>query len=92
MEMGQHRASPLYEVGDAPRILVTGIDRLDTLDEGLYCFVCTCPTSAGGHDGRKVVLYLECTPKAIATGVMFSFLRVKELMRLLRAMRFLTFH
>jgi hypothetical protein len=70
---------PLHENGTAPRILVTDIERLESLGDGLYCFVCTHPLEIGGAMHRDVVVYIDATPWAIAKGIVLSVAIVKEL-------------
>lgn len=69
----------LYEGPDVPEILVTGIDRVEMIDVGLYRFVCTIGQTSGGVPERRVNLYLDATVGAIAHGIMLAFAKVVEL-------------
>jgi hypothetical protein len=84
---------PLHETGTAPRILVTDIERLEDLGDGLYCFVCTHPLTINGQMHRDVVVYIDATPWAIAKGIILSVAQVTELARFLDKVKgFFTFH
>ena len=87
------RAVPLHENGTAPRYLVTDIDRLENLGGGLYCFVCTHPLEINGEKHDDVVLYIDCTPWAIAKGIVLALAQVSELSVFMdRVKGFFTFH
>lgn len=92
MQMGETCVAPLFESGDAPRILVTGFERVDHTADGIWTYVGTRTIRIGGKEERQVVLYIDVTMAAIVRGIVLSFFNVEGLMERLRASRFLTFH
>lgn len=90
--VGDASAVPLFESGDAPRILVTGFERVDHTADGVWTYVGTRDVWTGGRQERQVVLYIDVTLGAIVKGILLSFLNVEGLMDKLRLSRFLTFH
>lgn len=60
---------PLCETGGAPRYLVTGAERLERVQPGLFCFSLTHEIIIDRQRIRRVEIYLDCTPTAIAEGL-----------------------
>ena len=78
--MGSGRL-PLYEGENVPRVLVTGFDRMDQPDPGVYCFVGTVKASVSGQPERRVAIYLDVTPSAIIDGLLLVLAGATHLVR-----------
>ena len=70
---------PLIETGDAPRILVTGVERLEKITPGLFSFVMTREIHLDRQRFRRVELYLDCTSSAVGEGLRLIFRQAPEL-------------
>jgi hypothetical protein len=70
---------PLFEDGAAPRILITGFDRIEDIDSGLYRYVATVGATQSGIRGNMVVCYIDITYAGVASGVSQSLLKIKRL-------------
>lgn len=70
---------PLFEDGEAPRVLVTGFDRVETIDAGLYRYVATVNGIFRDVPARKVVCYIDITYAGVSAGIGLSFRHVRRL-------------
>lgn len=69
---------PLIETGAAPRVLVTGAQRLEHTAEGVYTFAFTRELIIDRQRIRRVELYLDCTTGCIGDGLDLIFRQIPQ--------------